>query len=691
MSEALPDEIISEILSPVLKISEEMFSNIEHHDISPFASPAVSSSATLVVCKAWLRVATPLLYHVVVIRSKAQARALERTLRDSPDLGRFIKRLRLEGGFGPAMEHVLDAAPNLTDIFLSLQIHAPDSTAGLLHGLPRINPTRMILWDDHTVILRNKHLKDLMQVLETFVMKWNKLTTLKFSFQHLFAYSHQTFLKTLCTCPTLRKVTFPLLSSIDVPFLKQVARLPALEVIETEAPNYRAELLSVIASNPRLLSLVRWREESWFPATPIEDDEPMILRPTNPSSQPLASSPQAVVDRIWSRSLEFAMLTDSETEDCSTRLPFLLVSKTFHRLALPYLYRYLAFPDEGRLHRLAERLTANPDLGMHIREIEISGYTFARNAGFSPAVDLTQIFRHTPRLIGRDEHWTDHFPELFWPALEALGEAAGGTLQELTGFKFNAADGNSSNSPAVFVRFTALRSLTWECGSRPILTIPFFFDKEIMPANGLPALESLRVESSIWLWDMQKIEYVFQLFLLAILTHRDSLPNLRQVDLNLEHYRDPSFLLKHGNKIEELKVKQTSFRGYSVLTLCPQLRVLACEVEPQDDYVKDFGIDDLPAGFQHTALATLILTKESLKVKDEKDWKHFFDTLDLAYFPALREIRVLAIAQWPTTEHAISKSPWVKLAERLLQNGVHLTDNSGYQWHPRLKASRARR
>ncbi|KAJ7855489.1 hypothetical protein B0H14DRAFT_2579354 [Mycena olivaceomarginata] len=324
------------------------------------------------------------------------------------------------------------------------------------------------------------------------------------------------------------------------------------------------------------------------------------------------------------------MLTDSETEDCPTRLPFLLVSKTFHRLALPYLYRYLTFPDEGRLHHLAERLTANPDLGVHIREIEISDYPFGCNAGL-PAVDLTQIFCHTSRLtrlIGRDEHWTVHFPELFWPALETLGEVAGGRLQQLTGFKFN---GNLSNSPARCVRSPG------SADTAPYSPDRFSSTKRLRRAL-LPALESLRVESSIWLWDMQKI----------------NLPNLRQVDLSLERYRDPSFLLKHGNKIEELKVKLTSFRRHSVLTLCPQLRVLACEVDPQDDYVKDFGIDDLPAGFQYTALATLILTKEPRpsKVKDEEDWKHFFDTVDLAYFPALREIRVLAIAEWPTTESA---------------------------------------
>ncbi|KAJ7608610.1 hypothetical protein DFH06DRAFT_935890, partial [Mycena polygramma] len=121
MSERLPDEIISEILSPALKVSEEMFSDTASTRISPFASDSLSSSAALLVCKAWLRVATPLLYHVVVIRSTAQARALLKSLLGNPDLGPSANTmLRLEGGFGPAMEEVLRKSPNVTDIFLSL-------------------------------------------------------------------------------------------------------------------------------------------------------------------------------------------------------------------------------------------------------------------------------------------------------------------------------------------------------------------------------------------------------------------------------------------------------------------------------------------------------------------------------------------------------------------------------------------
>ncbi|KAJ7836206.1 hypothetical protein B0H13DRAFT_1464319, partial [Mycena leptocephala] len=87
---------------------------------SSFATYAKSTSAFLLVCKDWLRVSTPLLYNVVVLHSKAQSKALDTTLKKNPDLGRYIKKLCVEDGFGPSMQGILKTAPNITDIFLSL-------------------------------------------------------------------------------------------------------------------------------------------------------------------------------------------------------------------------------------------------------------------------------------------------------------------------------------------------------------------------------------------------------------------------------------------------------------------------------------------------------------------------------------------------------------------------------------------
>jgi hypothetical protein len=95
--------------------------------VSPFANPAdILSSVVLLVCKVWLRVATPLLYHTVVIRSKAQARSLVAAVRGNHNPGRFIGELRVEG-FGAHMSHILNSALNITDLFLSTEIHSPDT------------------------------------------------------------------------------------------------------------------------------------------------------------------------------------------------------------------------------------------------------------------------------------------------------------------------------------------------------------------------------------------------------------------------------------------------------------------------------------------------------------------------------------------------------------------------------------
>jgi hypothetical protein len=146
MHSAVPDEIISEILSlSAIKISDDDFSNTEAE--SPFASISESTSAYLLVSKAWLRVATPLLYSVVIIRSSAQAQALEAALKSNKDLGAFIKKLRVEGGYGPPMKAILEASPNITDLALCLAIWGTDKVSGLCQGLDSINPIRLFIRD----------------------------------------------------------------------------------------------------------------------------------------------------------------------------------------------------------------------------------------------------------------------------------------------------------------------------------------------------------------------------------------------------------------------------------------------------------------------------------------------------------------------------------------------------------------
>jgi hypothetical protein len=142
----LPDEILDNILSSLFYIPNDMFDDLG--DVSPFFNPEREPvSALALVCRRWLRICTPRLYEVVVIRSRAQAEALANTLRKLNGLGLFVKKLRIEGGFGSAMKVIISATPNITELYLRLDVYSDDSVNGLCCSLPMIQPERVIVAD----------------------------------------------------------------------------------------------------------------------------------------------------------------------------------------------------------------------------------------------------------------------------------------------------------------------------------------------------------------------------------------------------------------------------------------------------------------------------------------------------------------------------------------------------------------
>ncbi|KAJ7472902.1 hypothetical protein B0H11DRAFT_1344430 [Mycena galericulata] len=265
MAKDLPGEMISEILSPVLEVPEHKFSDLS--PTSPFAKYSVSSSALLLVCKAWLRVATPLLYHVVILRSRAQARALHDALQKNKDLGRFVKKLRVEGGFGRFMQHVLHSSPNITDLFISLQIHESDSTSGFAAALPSINPTRVIIFDDHENRLKDKGVLQLMSSLSGCVNNWTNLHTLVLPYPTSVPSRHN-FVLSMCAGSNLKIVScpFPSTSPDITPLLIEIAKHPGLEAVELRQKSTQKQLSLPTSNNARLTSLLRWADDPvWVP------------------------------------------------------------------------------------------------------------------------------------------------------------------------------------------------------------------------------------------------------------------------------------------------------------------------------------------------------------------------------------------------------------------------------------------
>ncbi|KAJ7879663.1 hypothetical protein B0H13DRAFT_1892153 [Mycena leptocephala] len=585
-AESLPDEILSKILSPALN---------ESGDVLRYQGEIT------VRVPLGIQLGRARMQSIVTRRYPLTARALQAALGGNSDIDKFIKMLRLEDGFGASIQHILQKTPNLADIFLSLQVRASDSTDstnGLALGLPSINPTRMIIYD-HPI-----------EPSET-SMSWVSLMRSR----RILGGEREAFVRSLGACPTLKSISFPAPGQMDVLLFLDLAENPRSKGSNlVRGGKYWP---SPYHSTPDSLPLQQ---------AAVSKYKPTISSPTNPSFQPLVSCPERVRERIWSRILFFAMLPletlERDRDEHYRRLPYLLVSHLFHvraflpqrpsqvtdskRLALPYLYRYVTFPRERSLHRFSHHVAAAP----------------ADAPPRTPRRQLSRVFPCTPhltRLLGDSE------TRMPWAAVTALADAAGGTLEELSGFQFHETAGLKSESPAAFAKFTALRSLSWDGGYRPGLTASFLERKAPVPKDGLPALQFLHARSP------EAFDILAQM----------ELPKLRRVqfEMKFKGWGIP-LLQKHSHKLTELEVEDVNIdREHSVLQVCPNVTILASRIA----YDTKDNLGCPTEGFQHTALAMLILAKDvrSAKVKDEQEWATFFNRLEFACFPALREIRDL--------------------------------------------------
>jgi hypothetical protein len=180
MAVELPDELNLEILSHVFRITDELFES-QVNIISPLNSPRC-----LAVCKKWLQIGTPLLYHTIILRSSSQAEALALSLRENKGRGYLIERLRVEGGYGGVMYNIIKAASNVKVLCLTLYIFPLDNVSGLCRALPMLRPTRVVLYDQVRQGLDNEHNSALHETLNYCIRKWKsmvRITTI--SYKHI--------------------------------------------------------------------------------------------------------------------------------------------------------------------------------------------------------------------------------------------------------------------------------------------------------------------------------------------------------------------------------------------------------------------------------------------------------------------------------------------------------------------------
>ncbi|KAF7309413.1 hypothetical protein MIND_00312100 [Mycena indigotica] len=711
MENHLPDEILSEILSPALKVPDEMFADNWSRP-SPFATYTESTSAYLVVSKSWLRVATPLLYHVVVLRSAAQAKALARALLKNKELGRFIKKLRVEGGFGASMHQILRLAPTITDIFLSLDIYCTDNTDGLCKGLPLINPRRLILQHDNYRQNPNKYFNGLNAKLkELFGSQWDQLISIA-----------------LPSMGYLNKIT-PLVKALNKPKRIEILTLyncfclnSAIKMLD-KCPIREINLTSPVRDRDidryvEDTSLKSKLKYSPLPNTggPLDQNPglPDSLPSLNPFFVPMVGVSAEVSDSIWSRILQFSMSTHPGysppwSRKMSHKLSLLLVSKQFYRLGLPHFYTSVVLRYVREYVSFADVLTSHPSLGAHVSsicprrdhsnidyasmydsddsedsEIFDMAHIFSRHgpvrekpSDAAIATALTTIFSQTPNLVSIQSHSSTErtmymggdIMRLDWATFATIAECSGSNLQQIS-IAVNNEPAEVGNALDIFGKLTAVKKLRWDS------TIVLNPTENVADYAGvLPQLEKLEVEIA----DPSFFH----------LLSRIQPPNLRCLVLRPELRLTSSKLFTQFNWTEiSLSAQAAGDLKSSVLDVCTDLETLTITwprwlSTPEPPSLTIFASEKPAKSLKKVVFAS---APDAFRY-DKKlvpEWSTFLAQLPLDSMPNLTEISMPGV-EWPMTQREIAKCGWINAAETLVKSGVQVVDAAGKKWKPRLK------
>ena len=89
-------------------------------------------------------------------------------------VGPYIKKLRIEGGYGHSIHKILSKIPGLMFLSVSLDISSKQEAGGLCNGLKFINPKHVVLRD--STALYNQGVFNVIDVLiECMTTVWSNL------------------------------------------------------------------------------------------------------------------------------------------------------------------------------------------------------------------------------------------------------------------------------------------------------------------------------------------------------------------------------------------------------------------------------------------------------------------------------------------------------------------------------------
>ncbi|RPD61400.1 hypothetical protein L227DRAFT_600325 [Lentinus tigrinus ALCF2SS1-6] len=649
MTETIPNELLETILFHALTIQTPVFETWRTHRTFCSNSPSGESSI-LLVSKRWCSLGTPVLYESAILRTNTRTEALARTLSDHKRrLGRYLRRLRVEGGFGGALIKVLNAAPGLATLYLGFDLTNKDSTAGLMRTLKQVKLEHLLLDSVNGRLLSNPTGINLSKTIAGALPHCKTLKRIDTSPRFVFL---PDVLPALTQAPALEWISmsnFTVSMNIDGNVLAAVGRNPSVQVIQIRAldKSTPVELLRNIDEYARMKlyvgegkNMVKLTE---FPAADVVKEHPDSL-PNLP-------------DKVWDRIFDYATHVDDREMDESlfrltrpsmnrTRKAILLVNKRFNRLGLRHMYSIPHLAWDTNVDRFIAVIEENHMLARLVRVL------------YLPEDMVFEKRKHILAPLASLERVTNHFivvPDIApfvhdWETLP-LREASQSLEEGIIDSR-------------LFKPFVNLRSLVLHDRYGAIV--------EDIPRDAFPKLESLEV----WGWDL------IDKFTPA------ELPSLRMFGFEAVSHvtaQAAKFLQVHGRKLDALSITgasdpQPGQPPHPLLDLCPNLT----EIRMPSTRAPT-NIPFLEHSQPHANIARLVFPKLMIKgtaLDVDLTWDLFVEKLRLHRdkLPALKELHVLTSFSWPINSFEYDYFTLTPLIDDLHVMGIVFIDGSGTRW-----------
>ncbi|KAI9063642.1 hypothetical protein FKP32DRAFT_1611763 [Trametes sanguinea] len=274
----VPEEILERILALVLVQSAELSPRPSWH---PYSSGSSSTSAyptvisPLLVCRSWLRIATPIHYRHPVLRTARHAELFLRALRHTPALALCVRSLHVHET-SPALRELVPECVYMHTLDITVNNDSqPDRAGGARAGDAQQSTRDRALVEyceafsrtksvRHLVIRKNAYLTQpnviyIFEQLSKAISGWRKLETVNVAFRLSPSPAASALTRALAAAPRLHTLYTQLPAVWNTTLLDIAQNASLTRIVLDPAPEHAGAhlFLAEAKRHPRLVDLIR--------------------------------------------------------------------------------------------------------------------------------------------------------------------------------------------------------------------------------------------------------------------------------------------------------------------------------------------------------------------------------------------------------------------------------------------------